>query len=55
MDDKPLELLPFGRTLEQQNAIDAKKARGLAGLHGCLLQAALFAFVAIICALYVRR
>ena len=45
MDDKPLELLPWGRTAEQQEEIDRKKARGRRGWHGCLLQLVLLALV----------
>lgn len=43
-DEKPLEILPWGRTLEQQNKIDAKKAQARGGWHGCLFLAVLFAF-----------
>lgn len=34
-----LEIIPFGRTLEQQQRLDAKKAKGKRGAKGCLLQA----------------
>lgn len=42
-DDKPLELLPWGRTLEDQERIDRKKAQGRGGAKGCLFMAVLFA------------
>lgn len=42
-DEKPLEILPWGRTLDQQNKIDAKKAQGRGGAKGCLFMAVLFA------------
>lgn len=31
MDDRPLEILPYGRTLETQERLDRKKARGKRG------------------------
>lgn len=43
MDDRPLEILPFGRTAEDQAKIDAKKAAGRRGMHGCLFLAFLVA------------
>lgn len=42
-DDKPLELLPWGRTLEDQERIDRKKQKGSDGAKGCLFLAVLFA------------
>lgn len=42
-EDKPLELLPWGRTLEDQEKIDRKKAQGRGGAKGCLFMAVLFA------------
>lgn len=42
-DDKPLELLPWGRTLEDQERIDRKKAKGRSGAKGCLFYAVAFA------------
>lgn len=42
-DDKPLELLPWGRTLEDQERIDRKKQKGRGGAKGCLFLAVLFA------------
>lgn len=42
-DDKPLELLPWGRTLEDQERIDRKKAQARGGAKGCLFMAVLFA------------
>ena len=42
-----LELLPWGRTLEDQEALDAKKARGWRGAKGCLFLAVLFALFAV--------
>jgi len=42
-DNKPLELLPWGRTLEDQERIDRKKAQGRGGAKGCLFMAVLFA------------
>lgn len=32
MDDKPLEILPFGRTAEEQDKIDARVAAGRRGM-----------------------
>lgn len=46
-DDKPLELLPWGRTLEDQERIDRKKAQGRGGAKGCLFMAVLFALFAV--------
>lgn len=46
-DDKPLELLPWGRTLEDQERIDRKKAQGRGGAKGCLFLAVLFALFAV--------
>ena len=34
----PLEILPWGRTLEDEQRLAAKKAKGRRGWHGCLLQ-----------------
>lgn len=33
-----LQILPWGRTREQQDAIDAKKREGRKGARGCLWQ-----------------
>lgn len=52
MSQEPLELLPWGRTLEQQEAIDRKKAKGRAGGKGCLLYAVAFALFAVYVAGY---
>lgn len=49
-DDKPLEILPWGRTLEQQEALERKKRQGKQGVGGCLLYAVAFALVAVYCA-----
>lgn len=46
-DDKPLELLPWGRTREQQEALERKKAQGRGGAKGCLLLVVLFALFAV--------
>lgn len=46
-DDKPLEILPWGRTLEDQERIDRKKAQGRDGAKGCLFMAVLFALFAV--------
>lgn len=46
-DEKPLEILPWGRTLEDQERIDRKKAQGRGGAKGCLFMAVLFALFAI--------
>lgn len=45
MDDKPLEVLPWGRTLEQEQALQRKKAQGRGGFKGCLAIACAIAFV----------
>lgn len=50
MDDKPLEILPWGRTLEQQEALERKKRQGRQGFAGCLLYAVAFALVCAYCA-----
>lgn len=47
MDDKRLEILPWGRTKEQQDKLDTKRAAGQGGVRGCLAQAL---FVAILIA-----
>ena len=47
MSEKPLEVLPWGRTAEDQAKLDAKKAAGRRGLNGCLLYALAFALVAV--------
>lgn len=39
MDDKPLEILPFGRTREAQAALDHKREQGRRGFGGCLAMA----------------
>lgn len=44
---KPLELLPRGRTLDDQERIDRKKAQGRGGAKGCLFIAVLFALFAV--------
>lgn len=44
-DDKPLELLPWGRTREQQELVDRKKAQGRRGWKGCLLQLVIIALI----------
>lgn len=46
-DEKPLELLPWGRALEDQERIDLKKAQGRGGAKGCLFMAVLFALFAV--------
>lgn len=46
-DDKPLEILLWGRTLEDQERIDRKKAQGRDGAKGCLFMAVLFALFAV--------
>lgn len=43
MDD--LEILPYGRTRAQQEALDRRKASGRRGWHGCLVQALAVALV----------
>lgn len=50
MDDKPLELLPWGRTAEQQEALDRKKRQGRQGFAGCLFYLVAFAIFAAYCA-----
>lgn len=49
----PLEILPWGRTLEDEQALARKKAQGRRGWHGCLLQLAALAILAIYAAGYV--
>lgn len=46
MDD-PLEILPWGRTREDQAKLDRTKAKGKRGLQGCLLYAVAFALWAV--------
>lgn len=36
MSNKPLEILPWGRTREQQEALERKREAGRGGLRGCL-------------------
>lgn len=50
MDDKPLEILPWGRTAEQQEALERKKRQGRRGWQGCLLYLVAFALFAAYCA-----
>ncbi len=50
MEDDRLEILPWGRTPEQQKALERKKRSGKRGLGGCLLYAVAFALVAVYCA-----
>lgn len=38
-DAPPLEILPWGRTLADQEALERKKAADRRGMKGCLLQA----------------
>lgn len=52
-DDKPIEILPWGRTLEDQERIDRKKQKGRDGAKGCLFLAVLFALFAVYVAGYV--
>lgn len=44
MSDKPLEVLPWGRTRDDQAKLDRTKVKGKRGLQGCLLYALAFAF-----------
>lgn len=46
MSDKPLELLPWGRTAEDQAKLDRKKLQGRRGWQGCLLYLVAFALFA---------
>lgn len=50
MDDKPLEILPWGRTAEQQEALDRKKQQGRNGCAGLLFYLVAFALFAVYCA-----
>lgn len=45
MADKPLEILPWGRTREQQEALDRKKAQGRRGVGGCMFMLVLVALI----------
>jgi hypothetical protein len=47
MDDKPLVVLPYGRTREQQEALERKKEKGRRGWRLLLLQ---FVLIALFCA-----
>lgn len=47
MSDKPLEVLPWGRTADMQDKLDRKKAAGKRGLNGCLFYMVAFALVAV--------
>lgn len=38
LDDKPLELLPWGQTREGLAKLQARKEAGRAGFRGCLFQ-----------------
>jgi hypothetical protein len=46
-DGKPLEILPWGRSLEDMEKIDRKKAAGKRGGFGCLLMAFAFALLCV--------
>lgn len=53
MDDlPPIEIIPFGRTEEQQAKIDAQKARGLRGLKLLCLEIIAVCFVALVACLH---
>lgn len=45
-DDKPLEILPWGRSLEDAERLARKKQAGKRGAFGCLLYPFAFALVA---------
>lgn len=49
-DDKPLELLPWGRTRDQQEALERKKRQGRNGCAGLLFYFVAFALIAVYCA-----
>lgn len=51
-DTQPLEILPWGRTKEDQERLDAKKAKGRRGWHGCLFQLVALALLAVFTAGY---
>lgn len=48
MSDKRLEILPYGQTLEQHEALQAKKARGAAGARGCLWIGVVFTWICLL-------
>ena len=50
VNDKPLEILPFGHTRETWAALEAKKQSGRDGMKGCLLIAVAFALLAVFAA-----
>ncbi len=53
-DSPPLEILPWGRTLEDDTRLARKKAKGRAGAMGCLYQMAAMTFVLILLAINLR-
>ena len=53
-DDSPIQILPFGRTAEQQAKLDRAKAQGKRGAFGCLLWAFALALFAVYCAGYMQ-
>ena len=52
MSEKPLEMLPWGRTAEEQAKIDRKKQAGRNGGKGCLFYLVAFALFAVYVAGY---
>lgn len=48
----PLEILPWGRTKDDQDRLDAKKRQGRRGWHGCLLQLVALTLLAVYAAGY---
>lgn len=54
MDDRRLEILPYGRTLEQEEALQRKKARGAGGARGCLWMGVAFTWICLLSILGLR-
>jgi hypothetical protein len=49
-EDKPLEILPWGRTRADQERLEVMREQGRRGLRGCLLQAVIVALILAYCA-----
>lgn len=49
MDDKPLVILPYGRTAADQDKLDGKRARGKLGCLIVLIQMAIVAGFLALC------
>jgi hypothetical protein len=55
VDDKLVEILPYGRTREEQAAIDRNRELGRRGLKACLVQLIIVALIMVFAAVMVGR